>query len=272
MEHYTYLNMYIKEPTSYFGTIPVFSETGTYVDNYEKISGDHLEHFNKTGNNPFMEESYWLSIEDSTRKLIRKYSKPNDKILDVGVGMGRLLEEFTNLKRYGMDISKGYLELASKRGIECCFSLIEDMPYQDNSFDIITCTDVLEHVLDVNLAIKNITRVLKPGGIFILRVPYKEDLSWYLSEECPYEFVHLRTFDEDHLKALFTKIFDYNFLEWNTAGLSKTNDRLKYPIIPYNRWIKYITSMYYKYKQKDEKVYNTFFNEATINYVVKKKI
>ncbi len=264
-------NFFLKPPIKNENGIPVFSQFDNYIENYEKISNDHLEHFNKTGDNPFMDESYWREIEDSTRLLIKKYAKPNQKILDVGVGMGRLLEEFTELDRYGMDISSGYLQIAKTKGIDCCMSLIEDMPYKDNSFDIVTCTDVLEHVLDLNLGIKNILRVLKPDGILIVRVPYKEDLSWYLGPECPYEFVHLRTFDEQHLQAMFTKIFKTEVLEWNTSGFLKDLTRLKYPVMPYNRLINRLSSFYYDHKLKDKKSYELFLNGNVINYVVKNK-
>lgn len=184
--------------------------------------------------------------------------------------MGRLLEEFKELDKYGMDISLGYLQIAKTKGINCCMSLLEDMPYEDNAFDIITCTDVLEHVIDLNLGVKNILRVLKPNGILIVRVPYKEDISWYLSPDCPYEFVHLRTFDEFGLQALFTKIFNTTILEWNTAGVIYDHSRLKYPIPPYNPLLTKLFQLYYKLKSKNQKKYSSFFNANEINYVIRK--
>lgn len=262
--------LYTREPLRYHKGIPVFSVVNDYIENYEKISGDHVEHYNRTGENPFMEEGYWNSIEDSTKALIRKYSKPGQKILDVGVGLGRLLEQVDELERYGMDISSNYLEITSTKKINCCLSLIEDMPYQDDFFDIITCTDVLEHVLDLNLAVKNILRVLKPGGVLIIRVPYKENIAWYLSDDCPYEFVHLRTFDENTLKAIFSKIFPSTILEWNTAGTTYDYSRLKYPVPPYNRWLSAIFRFYYRWQSKKLEKYKSFFDFNEINFVIRK--
>lgn len=262
--------IYLKKPIKHIENIPVFSNVNSYIENYEKIATDHIEHFIKTGNNPFMEESYWKSVEDSTKLLIKKYAKPNDKILDVGVGMGRLLEDFKEMKRYGMDISQGYLKIATKKGIDCCLSLIDDMPYEQEVFDIVICTDVLEHVLNLNASVSKILNVIKNGGILIIRVPYKEDISWYLSEDCPYEFVHLRSFDEFVLKALFTKIFNTTILEWNTAGVIYDNSRLKFPIPPYNILLSKLFQLYYKLKSKDRKKYTSFFNANEINFVIRK--
>lgn len=140
------------------------------------------------------------------------------KILDVGVGLGRLLERFPSLDRYGVDISLSYLRHAKNKGIQVCMAKIEDLPYSDNFFDCVVCTDVLEHVLDLNASIEKILATLKPGGFMIVRVPYREDLSSYLRDDYPYDLVHLRSFDESELKILFSKIFKVNFLEVVFAG------------------------------------------------------
>jgi SAM-dependent methyltransferase len=198
--------------------IPVFSARNLYVDNYEQISQDHLSHLDKTGLNPFMSEEHWMEIESSTEVLLRKNAPSGSRILDVGVGLGRLLEKFPDLQRFGMDISLGYLRRARAKGIEVCRSLIEDMPYADGFYDLVVCTDVLEHVIDLNLAFENILRVLKPGGILIVRVPYRENLSGYLAPEYPYEFVHLRSFDEHSFRLFVERIFNRQLVEYTFAG------------------------------------------------------
>lgn len=210
---------YSKKPICFIDDVPVFSERDCYIENYDQISGDHLAYFEKTGLNPFMGEEYWCEIEDSTAMYLKKYMDFKDvKILDVGVGMGRLLERFPGADRFGMDVSLGYLKHAKKKGIEVCMSKIEDMPYCNSYFDIVICTDVLEHVLNLNFAIEKILGTLKKNGILIIRVPYKEDLSYYLSANCPYEMVHLRSFDENSLTLLFEKIFKCKVLEYGFTG------------------------------------------------------
>lgn len=225
-------NMYIRSPIRLIEGIPVFSELDFYVKNYDQISGDHLKEFEKSGHNPFMREDHWLEIEKSTEDLIRKYLNPTAKILDVGVGMGRLLERFPNIERYGMDISIGYLKYAKRKGIEVCMSKIEDMPYKIELFDLIVTTDVLEHVLDINLALKKILSVLKMNGVLIIRVPYKEDLSHYLKEDYPYDLVHLRNFDEWSIRSLCEKIFCLQILEYSLTGFVGGPLKYKLPPIP----------------------------------------
>jgi ubiquinone/menaquinone biosynthesis C-methylase UbiE len=59
------------------------------------IASDHLAAARKLGQNPWIEESLWNEMERSTVKLIRKYTSPAQRILDVGVGLGRVLEGFS---------------------------------------------------------------------------------------------------------------------------------------------------------------------------------
>jgi SAM-dependent methyltransferase len=211
-------SVYVREPLSVQRGIPVFSEPSEYVENYEKISQDHLAEMARTGSNPWIGETLWVELENSTVQLIEKYSRSGDKVLDVGVGLGRVMSHFPLLEKYGMDISLEYLELAQKNNINVCYSLVEDMPYKEEMFDLVVATDVLEHVLDLNLSLKKMLAVLKPGGVLIVRVPYREDLEVYNDPALPYKFIHLRNFDDASLKLLFERIFDCEWLESSTAG------------------------------------------------------
>lgn len=221
--------IFIKEPISFHDTIPVFSRSNDYTANYEKISEDHLESFRRNGTNPFIPEDLWVEFEKSTIELIEKYSKSGHRVLDVGVGLGRLLSHFPNLERYGMDISFGYLEVAQSKGINVCYALVEDMPYREGLFDLVVCTDVLEHVFDLNMCCAKILSVLRKGGILIVRVPFREKLSPYLEVRYPYKYAHLRNFDEYSLRLLFERIFSCEYLETAMAGYMPGAHKLRCP-------------------------------------------
>jgi 2-polyprenyl-3-methyl-5-hydroxy-6-metoxy-1,4-benzoquinol methylase len=142
--------LYGREPISTVNDIPVFSERDAYIKNYEDIATDHVSQITESQENPFMEENLWVSLERSTREYIRKHVAQGARILDVGVGLGRLLEPLTEYQRYGVDISLDYLSIAKSRGIKVAFSKIEDLPYSTGFFDAIVVCDVLEHVFDLN--------------------------------------------------------------------------------------------------------------------------
>lgn len=219
---------YRRKPFKTINGIPVFAKYDEYTQNYEKISSDHVQEMKKTGKNPFMQEALWQELENDTKNMILKYST-GGKILDAGVGLGRLLSMLPpSFEKYGIDISMNYLTLTKTKGIEVCYARLEDIPFKDNFFDVIVCTDVLEHVLDLNLVCRQLLSVLNKNGLLIVRVPYKENLVYYLEPKYPYKYVHLRNFDENSLRLLFEKVFGCKTLDIKTAGNLVVEDVKQY--------------------------------------------
>lgn len=213
MHHPITPEAYASQPASHVEGIPAFSEVDRYVLNYQQIASDHVESIARTGkDNPFMDTKVWEGLEQSTRDLLLEYVPPGARVLDVGVGLGRILGPLAQYRRFGIDISTDYLVRAREAGIEVAFARIEDMPYVDGYFDAVMVCDVLEHVFDLNACCRQILRVLRPGGTLIARVPYREDLSGYLSEANAYEYVHLRNFDEHSIRLFFEKIMECEVL------------------------------------------------------------
>jgi 2-polyprenyl-3-methyl-5-hydroxy-6-metoxy-1,4-benzoquinol methylase len=227
--------VYGREPLEIIDGIPVFSSADEYTHVYEKIADDHLIETANTGKNPFITQEVWEASEASTAELLSKYARADSRILDVGVSLGRLLERFPPMSRYGMDISMAYLRIAKAKGIEVCLARIEDMPYKEEVFDLVVCTDVLEHVLDLNLCVSKILTPLKRGGFLIVRVPYKENLGSYLHPDYPYHYAHLRNFDEFGLTLFFERVFQAKVIEHTTAGRSLDWTRMKYRLPIGNR-------------------------------------
>ena len=202
--------IYNRDPIEIHKGIPVFYDTNEYVENYEKISQDHIDAITADLENPFIANEVWKEIEKNTIDALADNIKEGDKVLDVGVGTGRLLKHFPYADKYGVDVSMHYLERLVESDIEICLANVEALPYSDNFFDVIVCTDVLEHVIEFSTAIAEIERVLKHNGTFILRVPYKEDLSAYLKPDFPYKYAHVRSFDEFSLEIMLCRVFDFS--------------------------------------------------------------
>ena len=262
--------MYNREPIPFHGTIPVFSEPNEYTECDEKMAEVRLAFVREHGT---IEEDR-LQSENATIELIRKYSQVDNLIFDAGIGLTRLLEHFPELRRYGIDLSFGYLEEGQKKGIEVGYALIEEMPYKEETFDIVVCTDVLEHVIDLNLAVRKILSVLRTGSFLIIRTPFQEDLSWYVSEENPYEYAHLRNFDENSLRLLFERVFDCEVIETVFSGYMPYPSRLKY-LIPFPRWDRILHRLFSRlrssYPSTYEKLLRKCYNPIEINVVVRKE-
>src|SRR5689334_22675300 len=96
-------------------------------------------------------------------------------VLDVGCGGGLLTEAFARVGCVvrGVDPSKASLAAARMHaadqglaiGYHC--ALGEALPFSDESFDVVYCCDVLEHVQDVRQVIEETARVLRPGGTYL---------------------------------------------------------------------------------------------------------
>jgi len=126
-------------------------------------------------------------------------------VLDAGCAMGELLAPFADLHRYGVDLVEDYRELVEANGVKFETGEIEDLPFVGRLFDVVVATDVLEHVLDLNAAMRELLRVLRPGGVIIMRTPNAEDLAEYVNGE--WDYVHLRRFDAPTFQLLCRRIF-----------------------------------------------------------------
>lgn len=100
--------------------------------------------------------------------------KPGAAILDLGCGTGHFAE-FMHKKGFavtGIDPSEGMLEFAKKNFPDVPFikGIASELPFPDNSFDYVLCIEVLRylHPDDVAASYKEIFRVLKPGGCFLV--------------------------------------------------------------------------------------------------------
>jgi 2-polyprenyl-6-hydroxyphenyl methylase/3-demethylubiquinone-9 3-methyltransferase len=97
------------------------------------------------------------------------------RIVDIGCGGGFLAEEFARLgcRVVGVDPSPVSIRTARHHAtdadleIEYVVASGEHLPLGDATFDVAYCCDVLEHVSDLDLVIKETARVLKPGGLYL---------------------------------------------------------------------------------------------------------
>ncbi|KCV61255.1 methionine biosynthesis protein MetW-like protein [Bordetella bronchiseptica 99-R-0433] len=225
---------FIRTPLETNDGIPVFSQADRYIENYEKIAADHVAAMTPNNDNPFIEQDLWHTLEESTRAVIAQHIPPGSRVLDAGVGMGRILAPMTQYERYGIDITFDYLKRARENGFNVAFSRIEDMPYEDMAFDAVVACDVLEHVIDLQKCCTELIRVLKPGGTLIVRVPFLDDMEAYLNEELPYEFIHVRSFDVATLRILFGKIHGLQYIGHDFVAPYFKDTLFKVKLLPLN--------------------------------------
>lgn len=138
------------------------------------------------------------------KKVVRiiKETNPNS-ILDIATGTGDLaiaLAQTHASKIVGLDISSGMLEIGKgkikKQGLDHKIDMVlgdsENMPFEDNTFDAITVGFGVRNFETLENGLKEILRVLKPGGCFVIletsiptKTPYKQGYHFYTKNILP---------------------------------------------------------------------------------------
>jgi SAM-dependent methyltransferase len=126
-----------------------------------------------------VEQSHWWHI--GRRKILAGFVEEicshitdrRPRILDVGCGTGANL---LMLSKYGdaegVDVSEDALAFCRERGLDRVkLGAAEALPYDDSTFDLVTALDVVEHLDDDLGGLREMRRVLRPGGRVLLFVP-----------------------------------------------------------------------------------------------------
>ena len=105
--------------------------------------------------------------------ICREVTDRRPRILDVGCGTGAnllMLAEYGDAE--GVDISEDALAFCRERGLDKVrLGAGEELPYEDATFDLVTAFDVVEHMDDDLAGLREMRRVLRPGGRVLLFVP-----------------------------------------------------------------------------------------------------
>ncbi|MDP3728021.1 MAG: class I SAM-dependent methyltransferase [bacterium] len=128
-----------------------------------------------------IEKSQKLQNFQHVLKKIKEL-KPQGKFMDIGCATGVFLDmaQKEGYDVVGVDVSEFACQYASENfGIKTLNGKLEDLHLEDNSFDIITMWDVVEHVPDPHTFLREVHRVLKDDGIiFILTINDSSLMGW----------------------------------------------------------------------------------------------
>ena len=96
-----------------------------------------------------------------------------ERYLDIGCGEGFLLSAVSAPEKFGIEISWKAIESARRRTTaQLCQGFVEELPYPSGYFDVVTSMGVMEHFLDDVSATKEIHRVLRAGGRYVVELYY----------------------------------------------------------------------------------------------------
>jgi SAM-dependent methyltransferase len=116
----------------------------------------------------------WTRGLERRLQLMRRYVDLEDKrILDVGCGVGAFVRRLREYSPYvcGMDVDAERVIEGGKEVPNLALSVAEHLPYVDGAFDVVLLHEVLEHVTNDRETLKEVHRVLAPGGQAIIFCP-----------------------------------------------------------------------------------------------------
>ena len=115
----------------------------------------------------------WSSSGDQLEALVRSHLTPESSVLDLGCGRGGVVELFWNDVRLAAGVDPDVPSLAEHRapGMRVVTGRGEQLPFAGESFDLVVCVWVLEHLRSPETVFREVRRVLRPRAHFIFLTP-----------------------------------------------------------------------------------------------------
>lgn len=141
------------------------------------------------------------------------YLSTGATILDIGCSNGTAVNLLTTLgyEAYGIDVSETAIELAHQNGAKkCVLGSATSIPFPDQSFDAVICTDVLEHIFfeDLPVTLREMNRVARQYAFLKISTAHEKNTGWvqYLRKTLKQDIdnLHVSVLSLDGWRDLFT--------------------------------------------------------------------
>jgi ubiquinone/menaquinone biosynthesis C-methylase UbiE len=115
------------------------------------------------------DKGYHALVDRLEAELVIEHAR-DARVLEVGCGTGLVLSKVMNVAGHavGVDLSRGMIEKARARGLSVVRGSATALPFANDAFDVVYSFKVLAHVPNIAMALTEIARVTRPGGIMLL--------------------------------------------------------------------------------------------------------
>jgi len=151
-----------------------------------------------------------------------------EQVLDLGCGEAHFLQELIDrgFAAVGCDVASLPLRRAAARRGDLPLVQVEEgkeWPFEVAAFDVVWCSEVIEHVLDTEAFLSELRRVLRSGGLLLLTTPNHNRLRLLSCALSPRRFAAAFDVRSDHIRffnalALHRLLADFGFQEISIAG------------------------------------------------------
>jgi len=212
--------------------------------------------------------------ERSFKVYLRKLIKSkNSKILDLGCGTGLNSKFFMNENEVtGVDISDEAIKKYKLINKKCHVAdVIDGLPFEKETFDLVFCSEVIEHNVDTSKFLLEINRVLKKDGRLILSTPNSS--FWVYRVLSLFGKTLTEIQHEGHVRFFSKKLLESFFIN-SGFNIQKMHSRMIFLIIPFDlsflrklgfhRELRMKTNSYFWYFGKCINKFNNFFSDTII--------
>lgn len=200
---------------------------------------EEVEEIYTAHTNPFDQQEYeGMDVEKSTLvRLVKRLKRvqPHGRMLDMGCGRGDFLKIASD---HGYEVQGSDLSTAESPYPEVPIfqGFLKDANFRSQSFDIIVTRNTLEHIFDPNEDLRELNRLLKPGGLLYVKVPHRKyEEGWRCRTFFGFKSlytppVHLNHFDTFTLKRILNRN-GFEFVSWESEKPSKSTSKLKNAVL-----------------------------------------
>jgi dolichol-phosphate mannosyltransferase len=162
-------------------------------------------------------QRYW---QRARFRVIRGMVDGSTRILDIGCGSSRIVQSLP--QAVGLDMQLRKLRWLRAPGRQLVQASLMDLPFPDEAFDCVICSEVIEHIPREDITLTDMVRVLAPGGILVLGTPDYGRWIWRALEGA-YKKVFPQGYATEHIN-LYTR----SMLREQIEGMGLTVLDLKY--------------------------------------------
>jgi 2-polyprenyl-3-methyl-5-hydroxy-6-metoxy-1,4-benzoquinol methylase len=178
-----------------------------YMNPMEKVSKTNEYYFKAKNNHASTIRESYLRTAKSQVSLIQKYTRGTN-LLDIGCAQGFFLFSASKAgyTTKGIEISQDAVEYAREEfGLDVEAKPFEELRFPENSFDVVTLWQVLEHVPYPLMVLNEVHRILKPGGLVVASTPNIEGIPAKILRKRWWDIkrLHLNQFTTKTLQDIF---------------------------------------------------------------------
>jgi ubiquinone/menaquinone biosynthesis C-methylase UbiE len=146
---------------------------------------------------------YWLPLLNKRFGLVGKFNhnfalrtgNRGLKTLEIGVGEGRHAELEASENYYGIELTPDFMQYRARM---VAADAEKGIPFQSNSFDRVLAIHVLEHLANLPAALQEVSRVMRPGGIFSVVIPCEGGIGYSIGRNLSVRPVFEKKFGKNY--------------------------------------------------------------------------